>query len=85
VYARNTLCGCDIDIKKLAVRYHGDDSKREIWRTEEDGSAFVMIRSNILHCERVLLHVLNFDFHVQLPQHFIIKYVQIKVLLSCPD
>jgi len=57
-------------------RYEGEDTKRRWWQVEEETPKYQEVREQILNCERNLLHVLGFDFHVDHPHAYIMRFVR---------
>jgi hypothetical protein len=46
---------------------------REKWMVEEESEAFQRVRENMMQFERLLLDVLDYDFHVRHP----LAYIQV--------
>jgi len=48
---------------------------RRKWEIEEDSQGFQEVRANIIQCERVILHVLGFDFKVDHPVAYMRSFI----------
>eukprot|EP00291_Cryptomonas_curvata_P006783 CAMPEP_0172204732 /NCGR_PEP_ID=MMETSP1050-20130122/32154_1 /TAXON_ID=233186 /ORGANISM="Cryptomonas curvata, Strain CCAP979/52" /LENGTH=325 /DNA_ID=CAMNT_0012883393 /DNA_START=504 /DNA_END=1484 /DNA_ORIENTATION=- len=57
-------------------RYDGSDLKRKSWCVDEETPQYQKVREDILLFERDLLHVLGFDFQVDHPQGYIMRFAQ---------
>jgi len=55
-------------------RYEGSDLKRKLWCIDEETPQYQKVREDILLFERELLHVLGFDFQVDHPQGYIMRW-----------